>query len=329
MKLGTAVAQALRRARPMRFTLAAALLAAGSSLAQAAPAAPAARRPPTCRSASTTPARHVHRLRGDGGRARAGRRGLRRRAARRSEHPPARAGAARRGCGAGASRPPSRWRCSNATSRARWTATCPARSARPQFLQGQPALAALRHRLSSARRTGEARRLAGGGRQRAAAVRLERRQVGAGGARAAAAGRSAADGRASCSARRTPTSIGSARRWTDTAPAAPRPRRRRQTRTERRSAPRTERYYWSQCVKDETMAESIATAVARSRRQARTDRALHRRLPQRLRRRHRRAHAPPPAGPRVAVVSMLPVADLDLVARRPRISGAPIIWSTR
>jgi hypothetical protein len=51
----------------------------------------------------------------------------------------------------------------------------------------------------------------------------------------------------------------------------------------RQTAATNERYYWSQCVKDETMAESIARA----------GRALQWRVPQRLRRRHRRAHAPP------------------------------------
>ena len=52
-----------------------------------------------------------------------------------------------------------------------------------------------------------------------------------------------------------------------------------------------ERFYFSQCVKDETMAESIAQRVAggRDRRQAAARRALQRRVPQRLRPGHRRA----------------------------------------
>jgi uncharacterized iron-regulated protein len=72
----------------------------------------------------------------------------------------------------------------------------------------------------------------------------------------------------------------------------------------------TERYYWSQCVKDETMAESIAAAFAR---QARPGTIVHYNgsfhsdfglgTAERVRRRL--------PGRRVAVVSMLPVAELD------------------
>jgi uncharacterized iron-regulated protein len=73
-----------------------------------------------------------------------------------------------------------------------------------------------------------------------------------------------------------------------------------------------DRYYWSQCVKDETMAESIALAFAKGRPgtivhyngafhsdyRLGTVERVQRRLP----------------GRRVAVVSMLPAADLDAVA---------------
>jgi uncharacterized iron-regulated protein len=74
----------------------------------------------------------------------------------------------------------------------------------------------------------------------------------------------------------------------------------------------TERYYWSQCVKDETMAESIASAVERRTAAGpvvhyngafHSDFALgtaertRRRLP----------------GKRIVIISVLPVADLDAV----------------
>jgi uncharacterized iron-regulated protein len=76
----------------------------------------------------------------------------------------------------------------------------------------------------------------------------------------------------------------------------------------------TDRYYWSQCAKDETMAESVARAV--------TDRAgkpgpvvhftgaFHSDFGAGTAERTRRRLP----GRRVAVVSMLPVADLDVVA---------------
>jgi uncharacterized iron-regulated protein len=92
-----------------------------------------------------------------------------------------------------------------------------------------------------------------------------------------------------------------------TAPAAPSP-----PSTEQRAS--TERYYWSQCAKDETMAESVARAVtARAGKAgpvvhftgsfhtdfgAGTAERTRRRLP----------------GRRVTIVSMLPVADLDAIA---------------
>jgi uncharacterized iron-regulated protein len=92
-----------------------------------------------------------------------------------------------------------------------------------------------------------------------------------------------------------------------TAPAAPPTDEQRTT---------TDRYYWSQCVKDETMAESLAKAVA--------DRAgkggpivhftgaFHSDFGAGTAERTRRRLG----GKQVAVVSMLPVADLDLVAPR-------------
>jgi uncharacterized iron-regulated protein len=76
----------------------------------------------------------------------------------------------------------------------------------------------------------------------------------------------------------------------------------------------TDRYYWSQCVKDETMAESLAKAVAN--RAGKSGPIVHftgafhsdfgAGTAERTRRRL--------VGKQVAVVSMLPVADLDLVA---------------
>jgi uncharacterized iron-regulated protein len=76
----------------------------------------------------------------------------------------------------------------------------------------------------------------------------------------------------------------------------------------------TDRYYWSQCAKDETMAEAVARAV--------TDRAgkpgpvvhftgaFHSDFGAGTAERARRRLP----GRRVAIVSMLPVADLDVVA---------------
>jgi uncharacterized iron-regulated protein len=77
---------------------------------------------------------------------------------------------------------------------------------------------------------------------------------------------------------------------------------------------KTDRYYWSQCVKDETMAESIATAFAN-----RTGRpgpivhvngAFHSDFGQGTAERTRRRLP----GRRVVVVTILPVADLDALA---------------
>jgi uncharacterized iron-regulated protein len=92
-----------------------------------------------------------------------------------------------------------------------------------------------------------------------------------------------------------------------TAPAAP------PTDDQRAS---TDRYYWSQCVKDETMAESLAKAVAdragRSGPIVHFTGAFHSDFGAGTAERTRRRLA----GKQVAVVSMLPVADLDLVAPR-------------
>ena len=75
----------------------------------------------------------------------------------------------------------------------------------------------------------------------------------------------------------------------------------------------TERYYWAQCVKDETMAESIAAAFAKQDRPGaivHVTGAFHSDFgagtAERVRRRL--------AGRRVAVVSMLPVENLDTAA---------------
>ena len=78
----------------------------------------------------------------------------------------------------------------------------------------------------------------------------------------------------------------------------------------------TDRYYWSQCVKDETMAESLAKAVAdragRSGPIVHITGAFHSDFGAGTAERTRRRLV----GKQVAVVSMLPVADLDLVAPR-------------
>jgi uncharacterized iron-regulated protein len=72
----------------------------------------------------------------------------------------------------------------------------------------------------------------------------------------------------------------------------------------------TERYYFSQCVKDETMAEAIAAAARPGRPVVHVNGAFHSDFglgtAERVRRRLE--------GRRVAVVSILPVKDLDAVA---------------
>ena len=72
----------------------------------------------------------------------------------------------------------------------------------------------------------------------------------------------------------------------------------------------TERYYWSQCVKDETMAESIAAAVERSVPVVHYNGAFHSDFglgtAERVRRRL--------PGKRIIVVSMLPVESLDTLS---------------
>jgi len=84
--------------------------------------------------------------------------------------------------------------------------------------------------------------------------------------------------------------------------------------TERRVEAKTDRYYWSQCVKDETMAESIASAFAnRAGRPApivHVNGAFHSDFGQGTAERTRRRLP----GRRVAIVTILPVADLDALA---------------
>ena len=79
----------------------------------------------------------------------------------------------------------------------------------------------------------------------------------------------------------------------------------------------TERYYWAQCIKDETMAESIASAYAKL--EGRPGVVVHitgsfhsdygEGTGARVRRRL--------AGRRVATVSMMPVENLDALAPQP------------
>jgi uncharacterized iron-regulated protein len=74
-----------------------------------------------------------------------------------------------------------------------------------------------------------------------------------------------------------------------------------------------ERYYWSQCVKDETMAESIATVVARRTTPGPVvhyDGAFHSDFGQGTVERTRRRLP----GKRMIVISMLPVASLDALS---------------
>jgi uncharacterized iron-regulated protein len=82
----------------------------------------------------------------------------------------------------------------------------------------------------------------------------------------------------------------------------------------RQTAATNERYYWSQCVKDETMAESIARAVERRSGSpgpvVHFNGAFHSDFGAGTAERTRRRLA----GRRVAVVTMLPVADVDTLA---------------
>ena len=79
----------------------------------------------------------------------------------------------------------------------------------------------------------------------------------------------------------------------------------------------TERYYWAQCIKDETMAESIASAFARLGGKpgviVHVTGSFHSDYGDGTAERVRRRLA----GRRVAIVSMLPVENLDTVAPAP------------
>ena len=79
-----------------------------------------------------------------------------------------------------------------------------------------------------------------------------------------------------------------------------------------RSKQTTERYYFSQCVKDETMAEAIATGFDQYNRKlvVHVNGAFHSDFGQGTAERVRRRLN----GRRVAVVSVLPVKDLDALA---------------
>ena len=164
---------------------------------------------------------------------------------------------------------------------------------RPDGSRGVPEVvspvAAVRDGLSTARRDREGAWLAGGRGERAAQARVGRRKERHGRASTPRRPKSEHPSRANCSARRTCTSIASRRAW----PAIPAPGSEKLSPPSERRAT-TERYYFSQCVKDETMAEAIAAAVDRPRA---TRRARQRRVPQRLRPGHRRARATPPRGP--------------------------------
>ena len=220
------------------------------------------------------------------------------------------------GCGAAASPAVVSLRCSSATCRSRSSTTCAgtigeassSRSARPwpryatdyrplvEFAkrEGWPVVAAnVPRRIASAvakigagRRSSSCRRRIGCCRRASCSVRSD-----------AYFDRFAGDERT----RR--------RRRRDRPAAARRPTSQRATTdaTTGRSASRTRRWRSRSPRRSPTGAGKT-----------RPDRALQRRVPQRLRRRHRRAHPPPPAGQQVAVVSMLPVADLDRSHRRRR-----------
>ena len=123
------------------------------------------------------------------------------------------------------------------------------------FLKASRPVAALRDRLPAARGVRQGSLVAGDRRQRAAPLSRPRsRRPALAPLVGAAGGRTRADRRPISSARRTPTSIASPRRWASILAARAGDRDRDQQAT-------IDRYYQSQCVKDETMAESIAGVV--------------------------------------------------------------------
>ena len=124
--------------------------------------------------------------------------------------------------------------------------------------EGEPAMAALRDRLPPARRVGQVADLAGDRRQRAAPRGVRHRQERARSAWPRCRRLNGRSSRPTCSARRTRISIALPRRW-GTIRAA----RRAGHRTRADQQAMIERYYQSQCAKDETMAESIAASFAR------------------------------------------------------------------
>ena len=154
--------------------------------------------------------------------------------------------------------------------------------------QGVAPVAALCHRLQAARRFRDRTGVAGRCRQRAAPDRVGGREGRPGRAERRARRRPASCSRASACARPTTTYFKRfARPWAAIRRAGAAGDEARRT---------TERYYFSQCVKDETMAESIAQAFAATRSRKPARRARQRRVPQRLPPGHRRARRPPAAG---------------------------------
>ena len=170
--------------------------------------------------------------------------------------------------------------------------------------QGIAAVAALCHRLPAAGRDREGEPLAGGCRQRAAAARVGGGEERAGRARVALAGRAPHDRARSRVPARIATSSASPRAWAAT-------RRAGEKISAAEQAATTDRYYCSQCVKDETMAESIAAAFnAGPRPIVHVNGAFHSDFglgtAERVKRRL--------AGRRVVIVSILPVKDIDAAA---------------
>ena len=269
-----------------------------------------------------TPQRRVHRLRGHACRPGAGRRRPRRRAARRSEYAPARGRAAAGPARAARSPSPCRSRCSSATSSRRSMPTSPA-ACGGGVPEGARPVAALRHRLSGAGR--DSRRAQ---RWPVVAANVPRR-IAADVAKTGLAAstrcrqRPAACSRAICSARGTPTSSASPSTMGDHPGSARRRRDRgRRTRprsaTTRRSASRTRRWPSRSPRRSTPHGRSPGavvhfTGAFHSDFGAGTAERVRRRLD----------------GRRVAVVSMMPVENLDTLAPGDDDSSAPTTWSTR
>ena len=262
----------------------------------------------------------VCRFREHAGRHRPGGRDLRRRAARRCEHAPARAGGARGADRGGGCRSCSAWRCSSATRNQPSTRISPGprKSPRssPRRVPGRVTRRTIARRWSSRESITfrSSPRTSRDGSRRRLPKRVSRRVESLGADR----GLVAADLDCALTGAYYDRFVQAMSDHTGSN-ATPPPD----------AAAKSDRYYLAQCVKDETMGESIAAAVRPTDRHVTlvhyngsfhidfgqgTVAKARRRLP----------------GRRLVVVSILPVErSRPRVGPTTRISPAPTIWSTR